>query len=487
MTRYRDDFSAEPMPQLLNKLQLENVTLQPLLSLPGQPAKLGIWIWSAPDPMWHAGSAPTGDSFLDRFRLEAKLTTAQQDTVLIELTSDKTGYPADGWRFFEGTVPPLPDSSFPLGLHSLWLRNQTIIPGSFTRAAAAEMQLALDDLMVTDAVSGETAVAYDFEKISDIWRTRSVTSQIQYSTQQVHGGKSSQSLNLSLAASGLEGFMLANPFPLDQPLPALVSASFLQRSQAAVGETLDLSIDSQPMRVEIVGVVDYFPTLYEDLNAGFIIINRALIFDSFNTLSNRIVNNNEAILTVEVAPTSSQEQAVSPQTVSVAALSRLSGVEEAIEQETVRRTIKADPMALGLRSVTLFGYLLTTTLSLIGFATHFYLSAKQKEAIYGVLRSIGMSPGQLYGVLVLEQVVLILAGLAIGTLLGVVLNQITLPGLPITFGDRPATPPFIAQNDWTAVMQIYLTLAIAFFISLGIATLLLWRTKLHQVLRVGEE
>jgi putative ABC transport system permease protein len=144
-------------------------------------------------------------------------------------------------------------------------------------------------------------------------------------------------------------------------------------------------------------------------------------------------------------------------------------------------------MALGLRSVTLFGYLLTTALSLVGFATHFYLSARQKEVIYGVLRSIGMSPGQLYAVLVLEQVVLILAGLAIGTALGVVLNQITLPGLPITFGDRPPTPPFIARNDWGAVAQIYITLAAAFFISLGIATLLLWRTKLHQVLRVGEE
>jgi hypothetical protein len=59
--------------------------------------------------------------------------------------------------------------------------------------------------------------------------------------------------------------------------------------------------------------------------------------------------------------------------------------------------------------------------------------------------------------------------------------------LPITFGDRPPTPPFIARNDWTAVIQIYLTLAVAFFVSLGVATLLLWRTKLHQVLRVGEE
>ncbi|MCP5100628.1 MAG: FtsX-like permease family protein, partial [Chloroflexi bacterium] len=158
-----------------------------------------------------------------------------------------------------------------------------------------------------------------------------------------------------------------------------------------------------------------------------------------------------------------------------------------LEAETIRRTIKADPMALGLRSVTFFGYTLTTLLSLVGFATHFYLSAKQREATYGVLRSIGMSPRELYGTLALEQVILILAGLALGTALGVILNQITLPGLPITLGDRPPVPPFVARNDWWAIGQIYLTLAAAFLVALGVATWMLWRTQIHRVLRIGEE
>ena len=479
MTSYRDDFTAEPVPMLLERLVLEDVSGQPSVALPGQPDKLGIWVWSEPDPDWPSGSVPRGDSFLDRFRLEAKLTTAQQDTFLIDLISAETGYPADGWRYFEGVLPSLPESSFPLGLHSLWLRNRTIIEGNFTFPASAQARLAFDSLTVTDAVTEETAVAYDFETLTDIWRTTHPGSDINFDTRQVRSGQGSQSLFLNLGPLDLAGFLLANPNPLTAPLPALVSASFLEKSQAAIGETINLSVDSQPMRFDIVGTVNYFPTMYEDLNAGFIVTNRALMLDNFNANSNQAVNNNEAILAVDTA--------VPPETVSAAALSNLSGVQATIEQETVRRTLKADPMALGLRSVTLFGYLLTTTLSLVGFATHFYLSAKQKESIYGVLRSIGMSPGQLYAVLVLEQVVLILAGLAIGTALGVALNQITLPGLPITFGDRPPTPPFIARNDWAAVIQIYLTLTVAFFISLGIATLLLWRTKLHQVLRVGEE
>mgnify|MGYP002624058710 FL=1 len=479
MTHFRDDFTNEPVPALLNRLVLADVTEQPIVPLPGQPGQLGLWIWSAPDPDWTSGAAPRGDSYLDRFGLEAKLMTAQQDTFLVELTSDETGYPEDGWRYFEGALPELPPDSYPLGLHSIWLRNRSIIVGNFGRATGAQMRLAMDSLTVTDKVSGETAVTYEFETLTDIWRTTHPGSDINFDTRAVRTGRGSQALFLNMGPLDLAGFLLANPSPREAALPALGSQTFLEKAQVEVGDLVNLTINSQPQRFKIVGAVNYFPTLYEDLNAGYIITNRALMLDDFNASTNQPVNNNEVLLAVDTA--------VSPQTVSAAALSNLTGIEQPIEHEEVDKTVKDENSGLRLRSVTLFGYLLTTALSLVGFATHFYLSARQKEAIYGVLRSIGMSPGQLYGVLVLEQVVLILAGLAIGTALGVALNQITLPGLPITFGDRPPTPPFIARNDWGAVVQIYITLTIAFFISLGIATLLLWRTKLHQVLRVGEE
>ena len=144
-------------------------------------------------------------------------------------------------------------------------------------------------------------------------------------------------------------------------------------------------------------------------------------------------------------------------------------------------------MTIRLRSVTLFGYLLTAVLSLAGFGTHFYTSVRQRETVYVVLRALGLSPRQLYGTLLFEQVLLIFSGLALGTLLGLLLNRLTLPGLPLSLGGLPPVPPFLAQTDWIAVGRIYLTLATAFLLSLGLATGLLWRTQIHRALRVGEE
>ncbi len=368
MTSYRADFTDEPVAALLDRLTLANVTPQPTVPLPGQPAQVGLWIWSGPDP--EDEDRLRGDSNLDRFGLEVKLTTAQQDTFLVELTSSETGYPDDGWRYFAGTLPALPETSYPVALHSIWLRNRTIITGNFGRSTGASMDLVMDALTVTDGVTGETAVAYEFETLTDIWRTTDPGSNITYENRQAHSGSGSQKLLLDLGPTGQAGFLLANPTPRTDALPALASRSFLAKTQAKVGDVLNLTINSQPMRFEIVGAVNYFPTLYEDLNAGYIITNRALLLETFNTQTSQPMNNNEALLAVATA--------VPPQTVSAAALSDLTAVKTAIVQEDVRLTIKADPMALGLRSVTLFGYLLTTALSLVGVC-HPFLPERQAK------------------------------------------------------------------------------------------------------------
>jgi hypothetical protein len=80
-----------------------------------------------------------------------------------------------------------------------------------------------------------------------------------------------------------------------------------------------------------------------------------------------------------------------------------------------------------------------------------------------------------------------LSGLALGTFLGILLNQLTLSGLPLRLGELDTIPPFIVQTDWTLIIRLYLTMAAAFLISLGMAIVFLWRVQIHRVLRIGEE
>jgi len=215
--------------------------------------------------------------------------------------------------------------------------------------------------------------------------------------------------------------------------------------------------------------------MYEQREGGYLITSRDLLLALLNDASRLSTNPNEVLLETDGG----------------ASLDSLSSLVPTLAQswqaESVRQALKANPLALGLRAVTFFGSGLMILLSLVGFATHFYLTVRQREMLFGVMRALGMSSRQLYSSIVLEQAVLILTGLALGTGLGILLNQITLPRLPVSLGDLQPVPPFLPRADWLAVGLLYLFLAVAFMVILGIVTALLWRARVHRVLRIGQE
>jgi hypothetical protein len=158
-----------------------------------------------------------------------------------------------------------------------------------------------------------------------------------------------------------------------------------------------------------------------------------------------------------------------------------------MEARDVRRRIQADPMALGLRSATLLSFIVTAVLSLVGLITHLYLATRQRQGSFVVLRALGVSARQLYGSLLLEQALLVFSGLALGTLLGLLLLRLVVPGLPLRLGGAPPVPPFVARIDWAGVAQIYGVLGAAFVVAMGVATGMLWRARLHRALRMEPE
>jgi len=506
LTHYRDDFAEHYMGELLGYLVADERQLPPMLPLPGHPARLGLWL-RAPVPDENRGGTHQyldGDSDVERVGLEAKLQTAQGELITVRLQPPETAHAAneqtneqinhiilrlnlggqksewhfritpvdDGWRYFDTSLPVLPPTSYPLQLHSLWVQNRAM---RFGGPVATLLQVAVDDLTVVDANTGEASLVEGFEDPARIWFFDDPRLTARFTKSDPHSGEALLELSLNFErAFQVSSLMLTKGLKKDL-LPALVSPAFLKTTELQVGDSVHTWIESIEADIEIAGTVRYFPTLFEEKEAGFIVTSRDRLLPLLNETSRTSVNLNQVLLETD------------DRTSADALIRIVPHVSQSWEAEAVRKTIKANPLALGLRGVTFFGYTMTTLLSLVGFATYFYLSARQRETLYGVMRAMGLSPRQLYGSMVLEQVVLILAGLALGTALGVLLNQITLPRLPIALGNRPPVPPFIPRDDWIAVGKIYMMLALAFLISLGVATALLWRARIHRILRIGQE
>jgi ABC-type lipoprotein release transport system permease subunit len=510
VTTPRQDFSDQKMGDLLSLLSVPEGENPSLLPLPGQPARFGLWLWGLSRDKAELDSYRRwidGDDDAERVAMVAKLQTAQGELFTARLQRPEVSGPVarqpdsltvkmnisgrdvglririkpdnKGWHYFEGALPALPPSSYPLGLHSLWFENETTRLGE---PISNTVVLVADDLMVVESGTQERHLIEDFESPTRPLFLGIMADQSIYvglftalTSEVSHSGQWGQAMSMTFIRPGQTYPLRLSQTWTKESLPALASPAFMKIAGLKVGDKVRVEVSSVEADVRIAGVVHYFPTMYGQSEAGYLITSRDLLLAMLNDTTQRSTNPNEVLIETD------------GQT-SLAALSSLVPVlSQSWQAESVRKALKANPLALGLRAVTFFGSALTILLSLVGFATHFYLSVRQQETMYGVVRALGMSPRQLYRWMVFEQAVLIVAGLVLGTVLGLLLNQVTLPRLPVSLGDQQPIPPFVARADWLALGGLYLFLAVALLATLGIVTALLRRARIHRVLRIGQE
>ena len=378
------------------------------------------------------------------------------------------------WRYYETDLPEYTDRAYPLALHSLWIKIRRM-PSEIGGYTTSNGPLIIDDLSIRDDEKN-LLVFEDFEQLTTIWQTDNNQSIASYTKSDItHSGEASMRLFLGIPDSS--DWMVLSPAQTTRInfIPILASQKFLQTTELEVGDKFAAYINGISLMLEIKNTVNYFPTMYEFEEGGFVVLSRDALLAELNRSSRIPVNYNEIWLREDESQDSIDELDSIPQ------------VKRDWDITSEQLLYKSDPLTLGLRSVIFLGYLMTLLLSLVGYATYMYMSIRERGPNYSILRSMGLSTSQLYRSLILEQLLLITAGLALGILLGSLLNQIILPGLPISFADIPPIPPFIPRSDWVSIFRLVFIIIFGFLVTLAIGTYMLWRAKLHQVLRVGEE
>ena len=478
VTQYRSDFATQPVADLLDKLNAdweENWIPLPVTVLPGEPAQIGLW-FSLPFSMQ---VEPDRFDWVAPTTFEARLRPVQGEDIIVIL--HPIGPPEDPdarWYDFQGDVPALSPESYPLGLISLWLHSSAIKLRDFEA-------LWVDDISVVDRLTEKEIVVESFENTNQfVWKSMTYPMRIYSMESHPHTGEASLSIYFdTIGMSPLRWYGINRVDDLAlQPIPALVSPDFLKRTELQSGDTVRIKVkvpdafEWDSVTFKILGVVNYFPTMYEIKEAGFLVTLHDPLFEQINLYRYNPLQSNELLI-------SSKDPGATRTTLLDFGLL----LNQVLSTNSILLELRTNPLAIGLRSVALFGYFLTIALCLVGFGTHFYLSTRQRVSNYSILRALGLSPRQLYATLLVEQIILMLSGLALGTILGILLNELTLSGLPLRLGELDTIPPFMVQTDWTLVIRVYLTLVIVFLLSLGIAIFFLWRVKIHRVLRIGEE
>ncbi len=295
-------------------------------------------------------------------------------------------------------------------------------------------------------------------------------------------------------ATGGVGMRGLRPGPTEAPLPALANEGFLEDVDASVGDDVILGLSTYSIMVNIVGVVNYFPTM-DPGDKPFVVVD----LDSFEGVTNQhspipLLGSNEIWVDLVINPGLDGDE-LSP---AIGSSIDAGEVTESIEQlgVSVREVYDAALMVesrvdqplvnAGWGALLVLLFLAVALASGSGVMLFSFLDTKDRQTEFALLRTLGSTGGQLRGIVWFNLFLIVICGVALGTWLGHLIGSSLLPLMEVAEEGERVTPPMVLTTDWLALGVSYLVLAV---VTVGTVLWLAWlssKIQVQQVLRMGD-
>ncbi|MGW0806766.1 ABC transporter permease [Nonomuraea sp. NPDC002799] len=227
------------------------------------------------------------------------------------------------------------------------------------------------------------------------------------------------------------------PLPRAGALPVVVTSDLAAAMKLGVGQTGAASIDRRVLQVKVVAVVDTMPTT----GAG----QRALLAD-WGTLQ-------ASELAAAQLPRPATEWWLAAADTAPAAKAlkgRPAWDVTPLDQRELAAGLRDDPLASGLQGALMLGFLAAMVFAALGFLVNAAVAARERKAEFAILRALGVSSRQVFGLLAIEQTFVIVLSLAAGTALAVVVGALVVPHIVLTGQASAVTPGVLLDIPWAA-------------------------------------
>lgn len=223
------------------------------------------------------------------------------------------------------------------------------------------------------------------------------------------------------------------------------------------------------LRLPVVGIVDYFPTLDPAAEGFFAIANLDPLFELAGTPLPHD-------FWVDVA------DGVDSATVREAIFASGFPALRALTPYEALNTARAEPARRGVLGFLSVGFVAAIALTLIATLIQITASFRAQASQLGALRAMGLSGTAVGGYVVLLQGLLAVSGIAAGTSIGLATALSYLPLLDFSGG----LPPYLVRIGWQEIAQVYLVFAGILLLMTAITTIVIARARLTTILRLGE-
>lgn len=265
---------------------------------------------------------------------------------------------------------------------------------------------------------------------------------------------------------------------IPREIPVLVSRYLLDQLAFEVGDSFTMDVGGGSQQLVIAGVLDAFPTLDSEASHFVIIDSETLAARDLRDAGTPLLSPAEYWLAVDDA----QAERIAETLREIPFQST-----QVAPQHERMRSLRADPVALGMIGALSIGFVAAIVFALIGFVTSAAVSVRERLTEFALLRAIGLSPRQLAGWLLLEHGFLLLVSLVFGTLLGLLLAWLVLPQISVSQEATRAFPSAEIVIPWGTISLLELAAVATLVIVSGLLALLLRRIGLGTLLRIGED
>ena len=433
---FRDDFSDKTLSELMAALGPVG-PVEPL-TIPDGATEIRLWV----NP---------GKYFpLVFVWIVLQDSTGSTRTVTLE----RLGFP--GWHMLSAELPD--DLQPPLRVVSIQLNE----PGY--GAVGTVGHAVFDDLHVVIGATGEEVLLEGFE--DDLAWTALPTSvidsdELSLASERVHSGDRAAVFDFGKETNrGVRGFYRASG---GGALPVIASSSFADSVGASGGSSLIVSLPGGLVPVEIIELVDYFPTV-DPAAGGFLLFDLDTLvsyLDALNPVSKTSVNEVFLSTTKGSATDGNDEGVLSDLVRLVRGQGRVTGASAQLE------SLRIDPLvSAGWRAMVpvAVGVILFT--AGLGYVVYLWAIADHGAGEIGLLRSLGLSRLQVVGLVGLEHLLVATIGLGVGAWAGFQMSRLTVSSVAVADAGGRVLPPFILTTEWSIMGPLYGALAAMFLVSL---------------------
>lgn len=162
-------------------------------------------------------------------------------------------------------------------------------------------------------------------------------------------------------------------------------------------------------------------------------------------------------------------------------------VKKYANKELELRSTMEDPLLQGTNGVLTMGFVVTIVLCAVGYLIYWVMSIRERELIFGVLRATGFHKGEIFKMLLNEQifsgVFSIFAGIGIGKLT----SKLFVPILQQAYASEKQALPMRLITVASDMYRLYGVIAGVMVVVLLVLVFILFRMNVTKALKLGEE